>query len=125
MIRKIREASAEGAYDTRYCHDALLREKIRPLRPPRSGAQYWSDKYHERNHVVANQHLGGSNGVWKKKMGYHHCSMIETSMFRIKILPDCRLSLRGYDALVGEAMAMVKALNRITLLGMLHNVRIA
>lgn len=29
--RKIREASADGAYDTRYCHDALLRKKVRPL----------------------------------------------------------------------------------------------
>lgn len=29
--RKIRDVSADGAYDTRYCHDALLRKKIRPL----------------------------------------------------------------------------------------------
>ncbi|MBD8129407.1 IS5 family transposase, partial [Pantoea agglomerans] len=64
--RKIREASADGAYDARYCHDALLRKKIRPLIPPRSGAQYWPDRYHERNHAVANQHLSGNNDVWKK-----------------------------------------------------------
>ncbi|HAT6296161.1 TPA: IS5/IS1182 family transposase, partial [Proteus mirabilis] len=31
----------------------------------------------------------------------------------------------GGDAQVGEAMAMVKALNRMTLLGMPHSVRIA
>ncbi len=34
------------------------------------------------------------------------------------------LSLRDYDAQVGEAMAMVKALNRMTLLGMPYSVRI-
>ena len=61
--RKIREASADGAYDTRNCHDALLRKKIRPLIPPRNGAQYWPGRYHERNHAVANQHLSGGNDV--------------------------------------------------------------
>jgi hypothetical protein len=123
--RKIREACADGAYDTRYCHDALLRKKIRPLIPPRSGAQYWPDKYHERNHAVANQHLSGSNDAWKKKTGYHRRSVAETAMFRIKTLLGGHLRLQDYDAQVGEAMAMVKALNRITLLGMPHSVRIA
>ncbi|WP_342701551.1 IS5-like element ISEcl3 family transposase (plasmid) [Enterobacter asburiae] len=123
--RKIREASADGAYDTRYCHDALLRKKIRPLIPPRSGAQYWPDKYHERNHAVANQHLSGGNDVWKKKVSYHRRSIAETAMFRIKSLLGGHLSLRDYDAQVGEAMAMVKALNRMTLLGMPHSIRIA
>jgi len=122
--RKIREASADGAYDTRYCHDVLLRKKIRPLIPPRSGAQYWPDKYHERNHAVANQHLSGSNSV-KKKVSYHRRSVAETAMFRIKTLLGGHLSLRDYDAQVGEAMAMVKALNRMTLLGMPHSVRSA
>jgi len=46
-------------------------------------------------------------------------------MFRIKTLLGGYLSLRDYDAQVGEAMAMVKALNRMTLLGMPHSVRIA
>lgn len=123
--RKIREASADGAYDTRYCHDALLRKKIRPLIPPRSGAQYWPDKYHERNRAVANQHLSGSNDVWKKKVGYHSRSIAETAMFRIKTLLGGHLSLRDYDAQVGEAMAMIRALNRMTLLGMPHSIRIA
>ncbi|CRL46887.1 Transposase DDE domain protein (plasmid) [Sodalis glossinidius str. 'morsitans'] len=113
--RKIREASADGAYDTRYCHDALLRKKIKPLIPPRRGAQYWPDRYHERNHAVANQRLSGSNDVWKKKVGYHRRSVAETAIFRFKTLLGAHLSLRDYDAQVGEAMAMVKALNKMTL----------
>lgn len=122
--RKIREASADGAYDTRYCHDVLLRKKIRPLIPPRSGAQYWPDKYHERNHAVENQHLSGSNEVWKKKVGHHRRSVAETVMFRIKTLLGGHLSLRNYDAQVGEAMAMLKALNRMMLLAMSTSVRL-
>ncbi|KAF0754811.1 IS5/IS1182 family transposase, partial [Aphis craccivora] len=78
-----------------------------PLIPPRSGAKYWPDKYHERNHAVANQRLSR-----------------KTAMFRIKTLLGGHLSLRDYEAQVGEAMAMVKALNRMTLLGMPHSFRI-
>ncbi|MGG2141397.1 IS5 family transposase [Symbiopectobacterium sp. RP] len=122
--RKIREASADGAYDTVYCYDALLRKKIRPLIPPRRGAQYWQDRYHERNHAVANQRISGSNAIWKKKVGYHRRSVAETAMFRFKRLLGGHLSLRDYDAQVGEAMAMVKALNLITLLGMPNSIRI-
>ncbi|QLK88391.1 IS5 family transposase [Arsenophonus endosymbiont of Aphis craccivora] len=98
--------------------------KIRHLIPPRSGAKYWPDKYHERNHAVANQRLSRSNDMWKKKVGYHRRSVAETAMFRIKTLLGGHLSLRDYEAQVGEAMAMVKALNRMTLLGMPHSVRI-
>ncbi|BBT70446.1 hypothetical protein WP8S18E06_17450 [Klebsiella sp. WP8-S18-ESBL-06] len=46
-------------------------------------------------------------------------------MFRIKILLGDYLSLRDYDAQVGEAMAMAKALNRMTLLGMPRSIWIA
>ncbi|NLS43234.1 IS5/IS1182 family transposase, partial [BEV proteobacterium] len=42
---------------------------------------------------------------------------------RFKTLLGGHLSLRNYDAQVG-AMAMVKALNRITLLGMPNSIRI-
>ncbi|RLR18083.1 IS5/IS1182 family transposase, partial [Sodalis-like symbiont of Bactericera trigonica] len=52
---------------------------IRPLISPRSGAQYWPDRYHERNQAVANQHLSGNNDVWKKKVGYHRGSVAETA----------------------------------------------
>ncbi|WP_083764717.1 transposase [Sodalis glossinidius] len=123
--RKIREASADGAYDTRYCHDALLRKKIRPFISPRGGAQYWPDRYHERNYAVANQRLSGSNDVWKKQVGYHRRSVAETAIFRFKTLMGDHLSLRDYDAQVGEAMEMVKALNKMTLLGMPNSIRIA
>lgn len=60
----------------------------------------------------------------EKKVGYHRRSVVETAMFRIKTLLGGHLSLRNYDAQVGEAMAMVKALNRMTLLAMPTSVRL-
>ena len=53
--RKIRAASADGAYDTRLCHDELRRKKISALIPPRKGAGYWPGEYADRNRAVANR----------------------------------------------------------------------
>ncbi|NLS43089.1 IS5/IS1182 family transposase, partial [BEV proteobacterium] len=56
---------------------------------------------------------------------YHRRSVAETAMFRFKTLLGGHLSLRDYDAQVGGGShAMVKALNRITLLGMPNSIRI-
>ncbi|RLR17291.1 IS5/IS1182 family transposase, partial [Sodalis-like symbiont of Bactericera trigonica] len=66
-----------------------------------------------------------SNDIWKKKVGYHRLSVAETAIFRFKRLMGDDLSLRDYDAQVGEAMAMVKAVNKMTLLGMPNSIRIA
>ncbi|MBE3950129.1 hypothetical protein HJ145_23580, partial [Vibrio parahaemolyticus] len=42
----------------------------------------------------------------------------ETAMYRVKQLLGGRLSLRNYNAQVGETYAMIKALNKLTGLGM-------
>lgn len=55
--RKIRSVAADGAYDTRRCHDELRRKKISALIPPRKGAGYWPDEYADRNRAIANQRL--------------------------------------------------------------------
>lgn len=57
--------AADGAYDTRLCHDELRRKKISALIPPRKGADYWPDEYADRNRAVVNQWLSGSNARWK------------------------------------------------------------
>lgn len=59
-----------------------------------------------------------------KEVGYHRRSVAETVMFRIKTLLGGHLSLRNYGAQVGEAMAMAKTLNRMTLLAMSTSVRL-
>ncbi|MGL3033392.1 transposase, partial [Klebsiella quasipneumoniae] len=73
-----RAASADGAYDTRLCHDELRRKKISALIPPRKGAGYW------RNRAVANQRLTGSNARWKWTTDYNRRSIAETAMYRVK-----------------------------------------
>ncbi|WPI78577.1 IS5 family transposase (plasmid) [Klebsiella pneumoniae] len=109
--RKIRAASADGAYDTRLCHDELRRKKISALIPPRKGAGYWPGEYADRNRAVANQRLTGSNARWKWTTDYNRRSIAETAMYRVKQLFGGSLTLRDYDGQVAEAMALVRALN--------------
>ncbi|HCE1331431.1 TPA: IS5/IS1182 family transposase, partial [Vibrio parahaemolyticus] len=81
------------------------------------GAAFWENG-HPRNLAVGCQRLYGSNNKWKKRYGYHKRSLSETVMFRVKQLLGGRLSLRNYNAQVGETYAMIKALNKLTGLGM-------
>lgn len=59
--RKVKVASADGAYDTKLCHDELRRKKIKALIPPRTRAGYWAAEYADRNQAVARQRLTGLN----------------------------------------------------------------
>jgi hypothetical protein len=115
--RKIIEISGDSAYDTRSCHDAIRVKRAVPLIPPREGAAFW-EQGHPRNLAVGCQKLYGSNKKWKERYGYHKRSLSETAMYRVKQLLGGKLSLRNYNAQVGETYAMVKALNKLTGLGM-------
>ncbi|HAE5556134.1 TPA: IS5/IS1182 family transposase, partial [Klebsiella pneumoniae] len=79
----------------------------------------------DRNRAVANQRLSGSNARWKWTTEYNRRSIAETAMYRMKQLLGDSLTLRDYDGQVSEAMAMVRALNRMTKAGMPESVRIA
>lgn len=123
--RKIRAAAADGACDTRLCHDELRRKKINALIPPRKGAGYWPVEYADRHRAVANQRLSGSNARLKWTTEYNRRSIEETAMYWIKQLFSGSLTLRDYDGQVAESMAMVRALNKMTKAGMPESIRIA
>lgn len=121
--RKILEISGDGAYDTRDCHAAIRIKRAFALVPPREGAAFW-ERGHPRNLAVGCQKLNGSNKHWKKRYGYHKRTLSETAMYRLKQLLGGRLSLRNYNAQVGEIYTMIKALNKLTGLGMPKTCRI-
>ncbi len=121
--RKILEISGDGAYDTRDYHNAIYIKRAVALIPPREGATFW-ERGHPRNLAVGCQKLYGSNKYWKERYGYHKRSLSETAMYRVKQLLGGRLSLRNYNAQVGETYAMIKVLNKVTGLGMPQTCRI-
>ena len=54
----------------------------------------------------------------EKDSGYHQRSIAETAMYRFKQLIGPKLSLRSYNAQVGEILAGVKVMNKVIGLGM-------
>jgi len=115
LRRRIAQLSADGAYDTKACHKLLQRKDCKPTIPPRSNAGYWEDG-HPRNEAVKALKTG-QLAQWKQDNDYHQRSLSETAMYRYKQLVSPKLSLRDYNAQVGEALAGVKAINKVIELG--------
>ncbi|MPS31892.1 MULTISPECIES: IS5 family transposase [unclassified Salinivibrio] len=116
LRRKIAQVSADGAYDTKACHQVLKKKGIKPTIPPRSNAGYWEDG-HPRNAAVSAL-KSGNLANWKREEGYHQRSLSETGMSRYKTLLSPKLTLRNYNAQVGGALANVKVMNKVIRLGM-------
>ena len=122
LRRKITQVSADGAYDTKACHQVLRKKGIKPTIPPRSNAGFWEDG-HPRNEAVSALKSGHLE-EWKREAGYHQRSLSETGMYRYKKLLSPQLPLRDYNAQVGEALANVKAMNKVIRLGMPKSYRV-
>ena len=116
LRRKIRQVSADGAYDTRDSHALLKRRGIKATIPSRKNAALWEDG-HPRNEAVLAQTAGNLSG-WKTENQYHQRSKAEKAIYRYKQLSSAKLSLRDYNAQVGEIMAGIKVMNKVSGLGM-------
>jgi hypothetical protein len=116
LRRKIMQVSADGAYDTKGCYQLLRRKGCKATIPPRSNAGLW-EKGHPRNEAVEALKTGQLK-QWKIDNGYHQRSLAETAMGRYKQLNSPMLSLRDYNGQVAEALAGVKAMNKVIRLGM-------
>lgn len=104
LQRKLKQVSADEAYDIKACHVLLANALI----PPRKNAAMWADD-HPGNEAVAALKAGEVK-QWKKYSGYHQRSIAETAMYRFKQLIGPKLSLRNYNVQVGEILAGVKVM---------------
>ena len=111
--------SADGAYDTKACHEAIAQRGAQAIIPPRKNAARWkkvkSAGAKVRNEAVRTcQRLG--LGLWKKWSGYHRRSLVETKMHCFKRLGE-RVMARTFERQVVELQVRVALLNRFTQLG--------
>ena len=110
--------TADGAYDTRKCHDALAARGAHAVIPPRKNAKPWkptSTGAIARNEAVnASRYLG--RALWRRWSGYHRRSRVEAKMNCIKLLGQS-LMAREFDRQVAEIQVRVAVLNRYTALG--------
>lgn len=115
---EVASVTADGAYDTRKCHDAIAERGAAAVIPPRKNAQPWKETTAgaaARNEALrASRHLG--RAIWRKWSGYHRRSRAETKMHCMKLLGQ-RLMARDFDRQVAEIHVRIAALNRFTALG--------
>jgi hypothetical protein len=110
--------TADGAYDTRKCHEAIAERGADAVIPPRRNAQHWKETTAgaaARNEALrASRRLG--RAIWRRWSGYHRRSRVETKMHCVKLLGQ-RLMARDFDRQVAELHVRVAVLNRFTALG--------
>ena len=114
----IGSVTADGAYDTRKCHDAIAERNAHAVIPPRKNAKPWkptSNGAIARNQAVeASRYLGRT--LWRRWSGYHRRSRVETKMHCVKRLGQS-LMARDFDRQVTEIQIRIAVLNRYTALG--------
>ena len=107
----IDSSTADGAYDTRKCHDAVAERGAAAVIPPRKNAKPWkadSAGAFARNEALrVSKYLGRT--LWRRWSGYHRRSHVETKMHRVK-LPGQRLMARDFDRQVAEFQVRVAVL---------------
>ena len=114
----IGSVTADGAYDTRRCHDVIAARNAHAVIPPRKNAKPWkptSAGAIARNEAVnASRYLG--RAIWRRWSGYHRRSRVETKMNCVKLLGQS-LMARDFDRQVAEIQIRVAVLNKYTALG--------
>lgn len=114
----------DGAYDTVDCREAIHDLGGRQVIPPDKNAKEQKrgriPALKERDEAIRRIQELGSEGrsLWKKEVGYHRRSRVETLMFRYKTVLGERLTARRERTQATEVSIKLDALNRMTELGM-------
>ncbi|WP_375699654.1 IS5 family transposase [Pseudophaeobacter sp. TrK17] len=110
--------TADGAFDTRKCPEAIAARNAHAVIPPRKNAKLWkadTPGARARNEAVrSSKYLG--RALWRHLTGYHRRSRVETKMHCLKLLGQ-RLSARDFDRQVAEIQIRAAILNGFTALG--------
>ena len=83
--QEIASVTADGAFDTRKCHDAIAARGAAAIIPPRRNGKPW--KPDTPGAVARNEALRASKRfgrtIWRRWSGYHRRSRVETKMHRL------------------------------------------
>ena len=116
--QEIASVTADGAYDTRKCHDAIAEPGAHSVIPPRKNAKPWKTvtvgAVARDETLRASKYLG--RALWRRWSGYHPRSRVKTKMHCVKLLGQ-RLMARDFDRQVAERQVRVAVLNGFTALG--------
>lgn len=126
---EINDVLADGAYDTIGCYESIFDHKGKPIIPPRKGARSQNGDHPAlvpRDQAI-DRIIWQKRGKrrWKKEIGYHRRSLVETMFSRLKGIMGDRLNNRIFKNQATEVFVRLAALNRMTELGMPERDKIA
>ena len=117
--------TADGAYDTRRCHIAIIARGGAAIIPIRKNGRPWKEDCpaaQARNETLrATRHYG--RAFWKRRTGYHARSRAEAKMRCLKSFGD-RIAARDPDRQTAEIHIRVALMNRFNALGTAEIVRV-
>jgi IS5 family transposase len=123
------QVSADGAYDSRTCYDAIRERKARAAIPPQKRARIWQHGNTKAERHVRDENLRAirrkGRRQWKRASGYHRRSLAETAVFRVKTIFGERVSARSFEGQAAQLLVRCAALNRMTHLGMPDSYEVA
>jgi IS5 family transposase len=126
---EIKQVSADGAYDSRTCYDAIRERGARAAIPPRDGARIWRHGDTKGERHVRDENLRAirraGRAQWKRDSDYHRRSLAETAVFRVKMIFGERAGARSFEGQAAQLLVRCAALNRMTHLGMPDSYRVA
>ena len=118
--QKTGSVTADGAYDTRKCHDTIADRGAHAVIPPSKNAKPWKPPIAGANALNealrASKYLG--RAIWRNWSGYHRRSCVETKMHCVKLLGQW-LMARYFDRQVAKLQIRIAVLNGYTALGIL------
>ncbi len=122
---EIGTVTADGAYDTRRCHTALINRQASAIIPIRKNGRPWKEDCPAaiaRNETLrATRHYG--RAFWKRWTGYHVRSRIEAKMRCLKAFSE-RIAATHPDSQTAEIQISVALMNRVSALGTAEIVRV-
>ncbi|MBB3711737.1 hypothetical protein FHS00_001308 [Limimaricola variabilis] len=117
--------TADGAYDTRRCHTAIIERQATAIIPIRKNGRPWKEDgpaAAARNDILrATRHFG--RAFWKRWTGYHLRSLVEAKMRCLKAFGE-RIAARDPDRQTAEVHIRIALMNRFSALGAAEIVRV-
>lgn len=125
---EIKQVSADGAYDSRNCYDAIRERKARAAIPPQRRARIWRHGNTKGERHIRDENLRSirrtGRAQWKRDSAYHRRSLAETAVFRVKMIFGERVGARSFAGQAAQMLVRCAALNRMTHLGMPDSYRV-
>lgn len=110
---EISSVTADGAYDTRRCHVAIVERRAEARIPIRRNGRAWKEDCpaaRVSNDILhKTRRLGRAN--WKRSVGYHVRSRVEARMDCLKAFGE-RIASRDLDRQTPEIQIRIAIMNR-------------